>query len=543
VRLARIRTDRIPMGAVAARALVRRALLDARVRTLAFGYLFAAIAYIQPEAYRHTYPTLRARLEFAHSFGGNSAVRLFYGEPFNLLSTGGYTAWRVGGTLAIFGAVFGLLAAVRALRSEEDAGRTEVVLASTVGRTLVMWAALGAVLISILLLWMLTLLGLLLAGLPVGASAYMALAAVSVVPVFAGVGALVSQLAPTRRITLELGGAVVALSLLLRVIADTSSGAAWLRWATPMGWAEELRPFTGAQPWVLVLPLALSVGLLWAALRLSLRRDIGTGMLSARDTVAPRLRLLGSPTAFALRAERFSLVVWGLSVAIFAYIVGVISNSVASAGISKSLQRELSKVGAVSIVKPSGYISFTFLFFVLVVSLFVVAQMGAARHEEAEERLETVLALPVARRSWLGGRLGLATGGALGISLIAGLVAWLGAVSAGVHLSLWRMLEAGLNCMPVALLFLGVGALVYAVLPRAAGGLAYGVVVVAFLWQLFGSLLGAPKWLVDATPFAHIGFVPAQAFRGGAALVMAGAGVALAFAAVWAFERRDLLGA
>jgi ABC-2 type transport system permease protein len=531
------------MGGAAARALVRRALLDARVRTVAFGYLFAAIAYIQPAAYRHTYSSLRARLDFAHSFGGNSALRLFYGEPFDLLSTGGYTAWRVGGTLAIFGSVFGLLAAVRALRTEEESGRTELVLASAVGRTLVMRAALSAVLISIVFLWILTLLGLVIARLPVGASAYMALAVVSVVPVFAGVGALASQLAPTRRIALELGGTVVAVSLLLRVIADTSSGAGWLRWASPMGWAEELRPFTGARPWVLVLFVVLSAGLMLLAARLSLRRDIGTGMLSARDTVQPRLGLLGSTTAFALRAERFGLLVWGISVGLFAYIVGVISNSVASAGISKSLQRELSKVGAVSIVKPSGYIGFTFLFFVLVVSLFVTAQIGAARHEEADERLETVLALPVARRTWLGGRLGLAMCGAIGISVVAGLLAWLGAISAGVHLSLWRMLEAGLNCMPVALLFLGVGALLYAVLPRAAGGLAYGVVVVAFLWQLFGSLLGAPKWLVDATPFAHIGFVPAQAFRAGPALVMVGVGVVLGLAAVWAFERRDLLGA
>ena len=46
----------------------------------------------------------------------NKAIRLFYGAPHDLLTVGGYTAWRVGGTLAIFAAAFGLLAAVRALR-------------------------------------------------------------------------------------------------------------------------------------------------------------------------------------------------------------------------------------------------------------------------------------------------------------------------------------------------------------------------------------------------------------------------------------------
>ncbi len=79
------------------------------------------------------------------------------------------------------------------------------------------------------------------------------------------------------------------------------------------------------------------------------------------------------------------------------------------------------------------------------------------------------------------------------------------------------MLEAGANCLPVALLFLGVAALAYAVAPRASGGIAYGLVTVAFLWQLVGSLLGAPRWLVELTPFAHVGLVPAQPFRAGAA--------------------------
>ena len=75
-------------------------------------------------------------IAFARSFGGNKAVELFYGAPHDLLTVGGYAAWRVGGAVAIFAGVFGLLAAVRALRAEEDAGRQELVLAGTVSRRL-----------------------------------------------------------------------------------------------------------------------------------------------------------------------------------------------------------------------------------------------------------------------------------------------------------------------------------------------------------------------------------------------------------------------
>jgi ABC-2 type transport system permease protein len=104
-------------------------------------------------------------------------------------------------------------------------------------------------------------------------------------------------------------------------------------------------------------------------------------------------------------------------------------------------------------------------------------------------------------------------------------------------------LEAGANCLPVALLFLGLAALAYALAPRASAGIAYGLVTVAFLWQLFGSLLGAPRWLVHVTPFAHVGAVPAQPVRVAAAALMLAIGVLAAGAALLAFERRDLTGA
>jgi ABC-2 type transport system permease protein len=524
-----------------ARAAVARATArDARVRTIAFAYLFAVVAFIQPISYRHTYPTLADRLSFAHAFGANKAVVLFYGKAYDLLTVGGYSAWRVGGTLALFAAVFGLLAAVRAMRAEEDAGRAELVLAGIIGRRSEFGSAIVAVAGAIGLLWVAAFVGSVAGGLPVGGSAYLALAAVSPAPVFVGVGAVASQLAPTRRLALELGGAVVALAFLLRVIADTSSGAEWLRWITPLGWAEQLRPFTGGQPLVLLLPIAATVALVAVAARIYLGRDIGSGVLAARDTAPARLALLSSPTQQALRGERTSLLVWLSSVGLFAAVVGVISNSISSAGISKQLDQTLAKLGAGSVLTPKGYIGFSFLFFVVVVSLFTCSQVAAARHEEAEERLETLLALPVSRRRWLGGRIVLAIGAAAAISISAGVFAWAGARSQGVAISLPTMVGAGANCLPSAVLFLGLSAVAYATLPRAASGIAYGLVAVAFLWQLFGALLGAPEWLVKLTPFAHVGLVPAQSFDASGAAVMCAIGLAGVAGALWLFGRRDL---
>ncbi len=527
----------------AARALIRRAFADARIRTISFAGLFAAIAYIQPASYRTTYPTLADRLAFAHSFGDNKAVRLFYGVPRDLLTVGGYTAWRVGGTLAIFAAVWGMLAAVRALRAEEDAGRRELVLGGIVSRDGVYATSLIAVALGAVLLWLACFVALVLARLSVGPSAFLALAVCSVIPVFVGVGALASQLAPTRRLATELSAAALGVAFVLRVVADTSGGLGWLRWGTPLGWVEELRPFTGPRPAVLLLPAAMSVGLLIVSGRIAARRDLGDAVLRARDSAPPRLALLSSPTALALRAERTSLIIWTVSLGAFAFIIGVISKSVSSAGISKSLQRELEKLGSGSILTPRGYVGFTSIFFVLAVSLFVCAQVAAARHEESEERLEIQLAMPISRARWLTGRLMLALAGAVLLAFAYGVLGWLGTTSQGVDLTLSRMLLSGVNCLPTAVLFLGLAALAYGLVPRASGGIAYGLVIVAFLWNLFGALLGLPTWVAQLTPFEHVGLVPATGFQATSAVVMLGIGLLAGAAAIVAFRRRDLLGA
>jgi len=289
-------------------ALARRAFSDSRTRTAGFGLLFLLVAYAQPAAYRSDYPTLRDRLGFIHAFAGNASLRLFYGRPFDLLSVGGYSAWRVGGILAIFAAAWGMLAATRALRAEEDSGRTELLAAAPVSRRRLFAAAVSGCLVGVLVLWAALLVGLLAGGLPVGGSAYLALGTVAPGLVFLGVGAVACQLAPTRRVAIEISSAGLGAAFALRVIADTSSGLGWLRWATPLGWAEEMRPFTGSRPLLLLLPLAAGIGLLLAAGAIALRRDVGLGLLRARERAAPSFRLLSSPVQQALRGERASLV-------------------------------------------------------------------------------------------------------------------------------------------------------------------------------------------------------------------------------------------
>ena len=525
-----------------ARALALRTLAAARIRTLSFALLFAWVAVANTVGYRSTYPSVAERLRFAHAFGNNKAALLFYGAPHHLETVGGYASWRVAGFMSLFAAFFGALATIRAFRGEEETGRLELVAAGVITRSASFVARVAAIGVGIAVLWLATLVGLVAGGLPAPGAAYLALATVVPACVYAGVGALASQLMPTRRGALELAGAVLGLDFLLRVVSDTTSLSS-LHWVIPLGWIEELRPFADPQPAALAPAAVVTVVLFGLALMLERRRDIGAAVFAPHDTTRPRFGLLGSPTGLALRSERVNLAVWVMATAAFAFVVGTVSKSVGSAGISSHLEEQLRKLGGVQIQTPSGYIGLTFLFFVLAVSLFCCAQLGAAREEEAEGRLELLLALPRSRTGWLAGRLALAVAGATLIAVGAGLGAALGATAVGADVSFLRLLEAGLNCLPAALLFLGIGALLVAAVPRVGVGAAYALVSVAFVWELFGAILKAPAWLLGASPFHQIGLVPAVPFRPVQALVMVAIGLLSAAAGLVGFRRRDLTGA
>jgi ABC-2 type transport system permease protein len=519
--------------------LARQSLRDTRIRTVVFAYLFAIYAYVQPVGYRRAYRTPGDRRAFADSFGANLGLRLLYGQPHQIQGTSGYTAWRVGGVLAIVAAVFGLLAAVRASRAEEDAGRTELVLALPIGRATVRTAALVAITASVGALGLAEFAGLAIGGIPITGAAYLALAAASVALVCSGIGAVAGELAGTRRAAVGIGGLLVGVAFLLRVLADTVDGTGWLRWLTPLGWAEELRPLTGPRPWVLLLPAAGSATLPFVARRLSARRDVGTGLLPSHDRTAPHLRLLHSPTLQAARSHRGAFTAWLGALAIFLFILGVVSHSVSDADIPASAQRQIAKLGSGAIVTPVGYLAFLFLFVTLALTLYAGTQISALRQDELQH-LETLLAQPVGRVRWLAGRMVLAAVAAGALALVAGLAAWSGARATGVHIGLPSLLGAGANTLPVTGLFLGVGALAYAALPRAGSGVLYGLVTVSFLWQLVGSLLGPPHWVLDLSPFAHVGLLPVQPFRPATALVLLGIGLLGALGALAVFRRRDL---
>jgi len=539
------RTDR--SAALVARVASRQLLRGAVV----WGAVFALTAVASVLAYRSTYGTPAERAALLRGLTANSGIRALFGPARDVDTVAGFTAWRTLGLLPLIAGVWGLLTTTRILRGEEDRGRWETLLTAPVtrgGATLATLAAFGA---GCLVLFALTAVPLLLAGslpgdLPVGGTLWLALALMLAAPAFGAVGALAAQLAATRRAAATIAGATFALAFLVRVAADGSQSLGWLRWLTPLGWIEEMRPLTGNRVLALVPLVVWTAGLTAAAVAIARRRDVGGAVLARGEDRAPRHALLSSTLGFSLRESLGALAGWSAGLALAGFMFGFISKAVAdlarnSAGLRRHLEETTS--ARIDIASAEGYLAIVFVFLAVALCCYAASHATAAREEEATGRLDTLLAQPTGRRAWLGGRVLVAAGCCVAAVLAMSVAAWAGAATKNAGVSLGDVLAAGLNTLPVVALFLGIGVLAVAAVPRHTGAVVYGAVGAAYLWEQTGALVKAPAWVLAVSPFHWLALVPSEPADLGAAAAMLAIGLTAALAGLERFRRRDVVSA
>ena len=176
----------------------------------------------------------------------------------------------------------------------------------------------------------------------------------------------------------------------------------------------------------------------------------------------------------------------------------------------------------------------------MVVAFVAAWQLGTTRSEEGEGRLDNFLVRPVARWSWLAGRLLVASAVLVLGGVLAGIFTWLGAASQSSGVSFAKVFEAGLNIIPPALCVLGIGALVFGLLPRLSSLASYGVLVWSVLVELVGGVVGLNHWVLDTSVFHQMADAPAANPDWASACALLGVGAVAALCGVAAFSVRDL---
>ncbi|HYR64444.1 MAG TPA: hypothetical protein VET24_17660 [Actinomycetota bacterium] len=548
--LTRTGTPALPAVAGSPTTVLRRLVARRAARSaLVWGYVFGAYVVGSISGFALTYKTQVAREELARSFGSNAGLRALIGPARHIDTVAGFASWRTTVTLTLIGAVWGLLASTRLLRGEEEAGRWELLLAGWTTRRRAAAQGLAGVAAGWGVVLAITSLAAVADGRAVQPALsprgclFLALSLTCGAAMFIAVGAFTSQLATTRRRAASLGGGMLGVAYLIRVVADAGTSLGWLRWASPIGWVEELHPLEGSH----LLPL-LPIGAFVAtfaglSVHLAGTRDVGAGVLAEADSAPARTGLLGSPTGLSVRLLRPNSVAWLLAVTTVAAVEGLVARSAAAAASgSAAIEKALGRLGG----QRGGtlaYLGLSFLLVAIMLSLVAAGHAVANREEEATGRVEHLLARPVGRGAWLAGRLGVEAVILFAFGAAAGVATWIGAASQHSGVSFGSLVEGGLNTVPPALFLLGFGTLVHGVAPRIVTPAVYGLVAWGFLVEFVGSVVTTSHWILDTSILYHLAPAPAAPPHRGSAAALVGLGAACALAGGVAFRRRDVLGA
>ena len=535
------RVSRYPALAVT-RFVAGRAMAGALIWGAVFGLTIWLIAVDFPKEY----PTPADLAVLVKTMGSNPGLDALFGPSPRIDTVGGYVATHATGLLGIIGAIWGLLIGTRLLRGEEEAGRWELLLAGQTTRRRTAAAAVAGLGVAFLTLWAVTAA----AAVAVGQSSYahfsvadslfLATATAAGAAMFLAVGALCSQLAAGRRVAVGLAAGVFGVAYLLHMIAYSSPPLRWLRWASPLGWVDELRPLTGNHP-LLLLPIAGTVTALVAAtIFLAGRRDLGAGLLPASETAAPHTRLLNGPLGLAHRLGRGSAYGWAMGLALGGLLVGLITKGTETimGGFSGGIFVQLAGSAG-----GAAYLGVVFLVFALLVAMAAAGQVGATREDEADGYLDNLLGRPVARLPWLAGRFAVSALHLVAFGVVAGVFTWVGAAINGAGLSFPTLLAAGVNVVPAGIFVLGMGTLAHGILPRFASLFAYALVAWSFLIEILGASIGAGPWLLDLSVLHHVSRAPASPVLWNHDAVLVAIGLVAALVGAYAFTRRDLKGA
>lgn len=450
-------------------------------------------------------------------------------------------------TLIILGAVWGLLTSTRLLRGEEDSGRWEMVLCGQTTRRGAVTQALGGLALGVFALWVVTALITIAAGhsskvgIAPGPALFFALALVLSAVMFLAVGALTSQLAPTRRQAAAYAAAVLGASYGIRTAADSGIGLHWLRWASPLGWIEQLQPLTAPHALPLIPIIAFTTICALAAVQLAGARDLGTSALPDRVRATPHLRLLSGSTGLTIRLIRPTVIGWGAAIAASALLLGVVAKAAGATVSGSSLHEVFTRLGAPG-AGAEAYLGVAFLIVAVLVAFSAAGLISAARAEEAGGRLEHLIVRPLSLPAWLYGRLLVATCILVVSGAVAGVFTWFGAASQHANVSIASTLDAGLNIVPPALCLLGLGALVIGVFPRAASIATYGVLTWSLLVEIVGGIGALDHWILDTSIFHQMAAAPAVSPNWRSGGTMVALGIASAVAGGFAISRRDLQG-
>ena len=338
---------------------------------------------------------------------------------------------------------------------------------------------------------------------------------------FAGVGLVAAQIATYARGANTIGLVVLAAAFVLRAVGDRGGpDDRTLSWASPLGWAQAMRPGASERFWPAALLVVATVALLATATTLASRRDIGAGVVRPRTGPDVADRILVHPAGFAWRLQRSATIGWMAGAAVVAAPFGtVVSDIDEFLGQNPQLADVFGADGGRLL---DGFLGTVLLVVGLLAASAAVQAVLRLRTEEDRGRAELYLSTPVSRARWARTHIGwsLVTGST---TMVAGIAALAGAAAldqrdAGLALDITA---DGIAHLPAVWLFTAITAAVWWTAPRLAF-VSWLLVAHATFTGLLGEALDLPAPARAVSPFHHVGSFTSSPTSSASALVLLG---------------------
>jgi ABC-2 type transport system permease protein len=518
-------------------ALILAAVRRDRVRMLVWILGLTAVVVLSAQSVVGLYGDPAELAKLAALSEKNAAVIALNGPPIALDTLGGQVAFNSGTFALIVAALMAVFMVGRLTRSEEENGRTELVLATPTGRHAPLAAALFVVATMSVLLGALIATGCAALGLPVVGAIAFGVSFTALGLVFAGIAAVAAQITENTRVVYGSSGALLGLAFVLRAIGDVGDGT--ISWLSFIGWVQKLRPWGGEAWWTLIVPVLATVILIAVAWSLADHRDVGAGLIAPRPGRPRATPALGSPFGLAMRLQRGSLIGWSVGVALLGISYGSIANQIKDfVEGNEEIMRYLTggEVGDLTLL----FLSTTVLTLAMLATGFAVQATLRMHSEEGAQRAEPLLATPLARVRWAMSHIAIA---ALGSGL-ALLLANLGAaLTYGVIVrdfsTLPKLAAATFPYLPGMWVLIGVAVALYGWVPRAAMA-AWGAFAGVVLVGMLGDLLQLPTWVRNLSPLQHVARVPSAQLEWMPMVILSAITIGLTAAGLYGFRHRDI---
>lgn len=482
------------------------------------------------------YPTQEEFDRAAAAMEGNPALVAMAGPDRALNTVGGQVAWQATAFGAILIGLMCMFLVGRHTRADEEQGRDELVRAAAVDRRATTAAAFVEAVLACALVGVGVAVSLVAVPLAVADSVALGMGVALSGTTFGAVALLAAQVTSTTRAMYALTGAAIGAAYVLRAVGDV--GPVLLSWLSPIGWYQRMYAFSGLRWWPALLLVAATAVLTASAYVAFARRDHGAGLLAARPGPARAAHGLASPVGLAWRLQRGQVLGWSLGLLLMGLSYGSLGDGIGDmVGDSEAARDMMARAGGDLV---TAFYATATAMLALMACGFAISSALRARGEEVDGRVEALLAAGLPRSRWLLGHVVVTV---LGTVLVVaaggtGLAVAYGLMSGDSGLAL-ELGVGALEYLAPVLLLAGLARMLHGISPRLAP-LAWLGLLLAAVVLLFGELLQLPGWLQDVSPFQHLALVPAEPFRAGPVLVVAGIALALSVAGQVAFLRRDV---